>query len=118
MAVISQITTNEELDELPQSPEPALLLKHSTACPSSAYAKSVFTEFSSDHPDSAVYAMVLVIESRPLSNAVADRLSVRHQSPQVVLVEGGQAAWHASHYSISNENLEQALLDFCQAGGG
>ncbi|MDP6125481.1 MAG: bacillithiol system redox-active protein YtxJ [Candidatus Latescibacteria bacterium] len=109
MAEITQIRTSEELETLFGSQQLVLLLKHSTACPSSAHAKSVFTEFSNEHPDLAVYAMVSVIESRSVSNEVAERLDVRHQSPQVLMVDGGKMQWHASHYGISHEALEEVL---------
>jgi bacillithiol system protein YtxJ len=53
--------------------------------------------------------MVKVIESRPVSNAIAEKLAVTHQSPQLILLHSGQEVWNASHHNITGENIESAL---------
>jgi bacillithiol system protein YtxJ len=53
--------------------------------------------------------VVKVIEARPVSNAVAERLNVQHQSPQIILVRGGAAVWSASHFNITAESMNEAL---------
>jgi bacillithiol system protein YtxJ len=46
---------------------------------------------------------------RPLSQAIAARSGVPHESPQVILFRCGVPAWSASHHDISAEALERAL---------
>jgi bacillithiol system protein YtxJ len=58
--------------------------------------------------------MVKVIENRGVSNAVAERLGVEHQSPQMILVKDGQALWSASHHGIHAEKLREGIA---KAGG-
>jgi bacillithiol system protein YtxJ len=51
---------------------------------------------------------VLVREDRPLSLAVAERTGVAHESPQVILLSGGRARWHASHRAVTLAALREA----------
>jgi len=53
--------------------------------------------------------MVDVIRDQPLSREIASDLQVRHESPQVILVKAGVAQWHASHYDVTREELEEQL---------
>jgi bacillithiol system protein YtxJ len=46
---------------------------------------------------------VNVIEDRPISNRIASDLSVRHESPQLLIVEDGKAVFHTSHNSIRKD---------------
>jgi len=88
-----------------------LLFKHSTACPISASAFEEVRAFSREKPAALKMAMVLVIEHRAVSDAIADRFNVRHQSPQVLLIEGDRVRWHTSHWNITRDNLLKAVAD-------
>lgn len=55
------------------------------------------------------HAWVRVIEERPLSLALADRVAVPHESPQALLIRDGAAVWNASHRAITAQSLEQAI---------
>jgi bacillithiol system protein YtxJ len=44
-----------------------------------------------------------------VSNAVADRFRIRHESPQIVLVEDGAVRWHRSHWHVNGREVQQAL---------
>ncbi len=46
-----------------------------------------------------------VVADRDLSMDIAQRLGVRHQSPQVLLVENGRAVWNESHWRITVDEL-------------
>lgn len=41
-----------------------------------------------------------LLRYRDISNAIAQRFNVRHQSPQVLVIENGTCSTHASHYGI------------------
>lgn len=90
--------------------QPLLLLKHSTQCPISAEAFEAFRSFA-DTPQAASVrtGVVTVIEHRPVSDAIAKRLQVKHESPQALLIKDGKAVWHASHWSVTKESLAQAV---------
>ncbi|MND04785.1 hypothetical protein D3C83_252140 [compost metagenome] len=53
--------------------------------------------------------MVKVVEAKPVSNAVAEKLGIQHESPQIILLQGGKPVWNASHHNIRAENIEAAL---------
>ena len=112
---MTEIETIEQIDTVLAGTEqqPILIYKHSTACPTSFSAKRRLTEFLKSASESgtalpAVY-FVNVIESRKVSQAIAERLDVPHKSPQILLVDQGRCRWNTSHYEITGENIEKAL---------
>lgn len=84
----------------------AVLFKHSTRCPVSAYVIDEVIDFAEDHPEWPVYVLK-VIEQRPLSNEATDRLGVRHESPQAFVLSQGRVRWHGSHNEVTAEALER-----------
>ena len=65
------------------SNKPSLIFKHSTRCGISRMAlKSFEKEYDIDESELDVYFLDL-LNYRELSNKVADRLKIQHQSPQV-----------------------------------
>jgi bacillithiol system protein YtxJ len=97
----------EELDAFLKAGGTGFIFKHSTRCPVSAYVNGEFLEFLRQNPSVPSY-LVLVIENRPASLAVAEKLGVPHASPQAILVRGGKQVWHASHGSITAAALNGA----------
>lgn len=90
--------------------KPVIVLKHSTRCPISSEALKQFEAYLDDAPnENAEYALVKVIEARPVSNAIAEELNVEHQSPQAILIKGRESRWTASHWSITKAKLQEAL---------
>ncbi len=87
--------TSEEVDD------DCYIFKHSTTCPISAAAADVVRR----HSWQAPLYWVNVIEQRPLSNRVAERYGVRHESPQLLKISNGvaEAAW--SHFDITADAI-------------
>jgi bacillithiol system protein YtxJ len=104
---LTECDTLESLRPVLSGGEAAIIFKHSTRCPISARARAQVEAFVADRPEVPV-RMILVVESRPVSLAVADRLGVEHASPQAILVAGGAAVWDASHREITVAALERA----------
>jgi bacillithiol system protein YtxJ len=100
MQVLEQViaTSNEK---------PLLILKHSTTCPISARAYQVVEEWSQQH-DVAAY-LVYVIEDRSISNEISARFAIKHESPQVLLIQNEQVHYHTSHFGIKKNNLLAAF---------
>ncbi|HYR87351.1 MAG TPA: bacillithiol system redox-active protein YtxJ [Terriglobia bacterium] len=90
--------------------DPVLIFKHSTQCPISGAAYEEFERFVQTAGE-VPCGLVLVIENRDVSDAVAARLGVPHESPQAIVVMDGQPAWTASHWSITEDSLSEALRD-------
>lgn len=87
-----------------------ILLKHSTTCPISAEAFNEFKAFQEDASE-CIYALVKVIEHRPVSNAIAEETEIKHESPQCFILKNQQVQWVDSHWKITQKSLKQALLN-------
>jgi bacillithiol system protein YtxJ len=107
-----EITSVEALETVlaKSSDGPVVLFKHSTRCPTSGAAYARVDKWLRESGENApkVY-LVKVIESRPVSNAIAERLGVTHQSPQTIVVRNGRSVWNASHGQITGEAIANAL---------
>jgi bacillithiol system protein YtxJ len=99
--------TPETLDAVLAEPR-VLLFKHSPRCGVSRWAHEAMEEVEQLHPAVPV-VIVDVVHARPLSQEVAARTGVAHQSPQLLLLERGRAAWHLSHGAISSEAVRRRL---------
>jgi bacillithiol system protein YtxJ len=110
LIMIREGQTRQDLEQLVRdsNQRPVFLLKHSTRCPISASAWRAYQRFDGTHPDAALWK-VLVIENAPLSAEITRQAGVGHQSPQILLFHRGQVVWHDSHWSITQEAIEDAL---------
>ena len=110
MAEIQLVASISALEELLETSKvrPVWVFKHSLTCGTSSVAWAEFRRFAEDQPDAeAICALIEVQSARAVSNALAERTGVRHQSPQVLLLRDARVAWHASHYQISERALKQ-----------
>lgn len=105
--MIQEITTMEQLQKFLGQEGKKLIFKHSTTCPVSAKAYEEFTSFCNTSEIPA--AMVKVIESRPISNAIAEHFDIKHESPQIFLLDGNSVLWHTSHHRIRKDAIEEQV---------
>ena len=88
---------------------PVLLFKHSTRCSVSRMAlKSFEKEYSIDENKAQPYFLDL-LEHRDISNAIASRFGVTHQSPQLILIKNGKAVYNTSHSDIDAGTIKNKL---------
>jgi bacillithiol system protein YtxJ len=106
--------TDADLDLLLAAPL-AVLYKHSPICPTSEVAYEEMLAFRRRRAV-PVY-MVDVIHHRPLSRALAERIGVRHASPQAIILRDGVAAWHRSHYEIQAEAMARIVDHLAEREG-
>ncbi len=85
---------------------PQVIFKHSTTCPISGMAKRRL-EGGWDIELSPYYLDLL--SYRSISSAIEDKLSVRHESPQIILIKDGKAIYNESHLDISASSLQESL---------
>lgn len=88
---------------------PVLLFKHSYTCGVSAEALDEVRAHIEEHTSGVRYAMVTVQTHRDVSNAIAARLGVRHETPQAILVRDGRAVWNASHFRVTASEVGRAI---------
>jgi bacillithiol system protein YtxJ len=84
--------------------KPVAIFKHSTRCSVSRMALKQFeNEFNSS--DKVTPYFLDLIEYRAISNEIANRFGVTHQSPQLILINEGKAIYNVSHSDIDAEEL-------------
>ena len=98
------------LDELlsQSAEEPVILFKHSATCGISARAHREMTKL--EKP----VALVTVQNARALSNEIASRFALPHETPQVLIVRAGKLAWSASHFRITADAVKRAVEETAQ----
>lgn len=102
------ITENQDIEELEKRSfeEPVVIFKYSTRCGISRITLRQFENDLPAEPDFAFYFMDLV-KYRSLSNEIADRFRVRHESPQLIVLKDGKVLHHSSHQSINAKELSE-----------
>lgn len=88
--------------------KPVLLFKHSTRCSISRMALKQFENEFGLSDKIAPYFLDL-LEHRNISNEIAHRFGVLHQSPQVILIKDGIAVYDTSHEDIQAEKLKKFI---------
>ncbi len=100
-----EVNSNEQLNGLfEKSNEKAIVLfKHSLTCPISA---GVYQEISGADADVHV---VVMQNARGVSNEIAERTGIRHESPQAIVLKNEKPVYHASHYDVTASDVESNL---------
>jgi bacillithiol system protein YtxJ len=107
MIAWKKINSESEVDDIltSSSEKPVLIFKYSTICPISKIVEDRMdenTEILSNHFE--LYK-VAVIEERPISNYIATATSIKHESPQVLLLKNGACVFNESHLMIKPTSL-------------
>ena len=91
-----------QLDELiiASKTKPVLLFKHSTSCGISAMVHKRFENELKDKNDLYYYYFLDLLRYRDISNLIAEKFNIIHQSPQLILIKNGKVVDHSSHYGI------------------
>ena len=101
---LQKLSTPAEADALIDGDRPAWIYKESDACPISKNAMNGLKGYMLDHPDEPV-GHIVVQDQRDVSEHVTQRLGVKHQTPQIILVQGGKALWNASHFKVTSHAM-------------
>ena len=103
-----QLTDLVQLNEIinESTEKPVAIFKHSTRCHISRTALKQFeNEF--DLQDKITPYFLDLLENRDISNEIAARFGVTHQSPQIIVIKDGKAVYNASHENIDASQLEK-----------
>lgn len=105
-----QLTTSDQLESALNATtnQPALFFKHSTRCSISTMALSRFEANWNNEVACDLYFLDL-IAYRDLSNLLAEKTHVVHQSPQVIVINNGQVVYNESHNGIRAQEIEAKL---------
>ncbi len=88
---------------------PCVIFKHSTRCSISSMAKYRLEENWNFQPNEVEVYYLDLIQYRSISAQVADRFSVYHESPQLLLLRNGECTYDASHLDITVEELRECF---------
>ncbi|MEJ7677728.1 MAG: bacillithiol system redox-active protein YtxJ [Segetibacter sp.] len=101
----------EQLEEISEAKKPQIIFKHNTTCPiSKGVLRSLKEEADSLPADTPFYILDL-LTYRNISDAIAQRFSVPHQSPQLLLIKGGKCTYNQSLYEITPEETARAIRE-------
>ncbi|SRR5690554_82565 len=103
------LTDLEQLEDvlLHSYEKPIVIFKHSTRCSISKLALNRF-ENDFNYPKEKIEPFYLdLLVHRDISNEIARRLQVEHQSPQILVIKNGRAIYSTSHESIDAGILER-----------
>ncbi|NBR13719.1 MAG: bacillithiol system redox-active protein YtxJ [Crocinitomicaceae bacterium] len=86
-----------------------LFFKHSTRCNISTMALNRF-EGSGILNNEAIECYYLdLLNYRDLSNLIAEKSGVQHQSPQVIVIRNGEVIYSESHGMINGREIEKMI---------
>lgn len=99
------------LDEILNESEnkKVLIYKHSTRCHiSRATLDRLERNWREEFPNTKYYFLDL-LTYREISNEIASRFGVEHQSPQVLVVSKGKSIYDRSHFEIDYNQIKDVL---------
>lgn len=105
------LTSESQLSQIISASQtkPQVIFKHSTRCSISAVALQRLQK--STQPDGLDFYFLDLLAHRPLSSQIAQTFQVHHESPQVLVIKGGECVFDESHLGISMKDIaEQAAM--------
>jgi len=108
----SELKELGQLDEIDRESidKTILIFKYSTLCPTS---RVVFDRLQRNWKDDEMYSVLPyfldLIRYREISNKVADTYGIRHESPQVIVLQEGKAIYNESHMGIDYSTISRLV---------
>ncbi|UPT68079.1 MAG: bacillithiol system redox-active protein YtxJ [Sphingobacteriales bacterium JAD_PAG50586_3] len=103
--ILSDSSQLDNIDELSAN-GPVLIFKHSTRCSISSTALNRLERSWQPEDNNKIAPYYLdLLEHRALSNTIAERYGVMHESPQVIVIKNGKAVYDESHMGINYNSL-------------
>ncbi|WP_025026853.1 bacillithiol system redox-active protein YtxJ [Caldalkalibacillus mannanilyticus] len=110
MSAMKEITQVEEWNQLWGSEDSYAIIKHSTICPVSADGLEQFEKTLEELKQKGFTPyLVKVRESRPVSNQIEQDTQIKHESPQVLIVQNKKVTWNESHWRITQDAILEAV---------
>lgn len=99
----------EKLRELSQF-SPVIIFKHSTRCSISTLSwNRIKNEISKLNLEAANCFYLDLITYRSISNEIAEIFSIRHESPQILVILNDECVYNSSHLNINIESIKREL---------
>lgn len=107
----SQLQSVSQLDKIDADSmqSPVVIFKHSTRCSVSSTALDRLNRNSGEDLKAGEVWYLDLIAHRDISNNIAERYDVIHESPQLMVIRNGKAVYVATHLAITYHELKQAV---------
>lgn len=105
------LTEMDQLEKMDQRSfqKPQLVYKHSTSCGISSMVLNMFTKAYIYGEEKVDLYFLDIHRYRSISDEIARRHGVRHESPQLLVIKNGAVVAHNSHGGIPEMELAQFL---------
>ncbi len=87
--------------------KPQVIFKHSTRCSISSMALNRLER--EDAPANANFCYLDLLSYRNISNAIADKFNVYHESPQILIIRNGECTYDESHQGINMSEIAEQV---------
>ncbi len=106
------LQTEEQVNEIKtrSADKPQVIFKHSIRCSISSMAKSRLDR--GEQPQDLDFYYLDIINHRNVSNKIAKDFEVHHQSPQILIINGGQCVYDESHSGIQMDEIKSVANQF------
>jgi len=85
-----------------------LIFKHSTSCSTSRMTLDrMERNWNEDEMAKLKPYYLDLLSFREISNAIAQRFNVEHESPQVLIIKKGKSIYNQSHFGIDYKSLKE-----------
>ncbi len=88
---------------------PVVIYKHSTRCGVSSIVLRQFESSFDIKKESVKLYYLDVLAHRTISNEIAAKFNVHHESPQLIVLKNGEVVHDSSHQEISAEKLKEIV---------
>jgi bacillithiol system protein YtxJ len=86
--------------------KPQVIFKHSSRCGTSSMAQNRLNRH--EFPQEIDFYFLDIIHHRNISNKIAKDFEVRHESPQVLVINNGKCVYDESHSGIQMDDIKQS----------
>lgn len=99
----------DQLDEIVEQSKskPVAIFKHSTRCGISRGVLKLLEKNYNLTDDQLKLYYLDLLQNRDISNEIAARFKVPHESPQMIVIKNGIVVYQDSHHAIQASDLEK-----------
>lgn len=105
------LTSEVDLEQLEKESESKLVVifKHSTRCGISRMVLKGFEKELDVSEEQVKLYFLDILNNRGVSNEIASRFQITHESPQLIVLKNREVVHHASHNGISADDLKKFI---------
>ncbi len=95
----------DQIINIESTSKTCIIFKHSTTCSISGMAHYRLSDDWDAKLDETSFYYLDLLAYRDVSNYIAEKLQVHHESPQVIIIKNGEAVYDVSHLDIEVSDI-------------